>query len=95
MCLTRELTLDAWPWFAGHIHQTSRPPISPSRIAWRTVGAIITRVWADVEALHDRFAGLSRLGIDEISHKGGHKFLTAVVDHDSGRLVWAAPGRDR
>ena len=59
------------------------------------MGAIITRVWADVEALHDRFAGLSRLGIDEISHKGGHKFLTAVVDHDSGRLVWAAPGRDR
>jgi len=65
------------------------------RIAWRTVGSIIARVWADVEALHDRFAGLSRLGIDEISHKGGHKFLTAVVDHDSGRLVWAAPGRDR
>ncbi len=37
------------------------------RIAWRTVGAIITRVWADVEALHDRFAGLTRIGIDEIS----------------------------
>jgi len=65
------------------------------RIAWRTVGSIIARVWADVEALHDRFAGLRRLGIDEISYKRGHKFLTVVVDHDSGRLVWAAPGRDR
>ena len=26
-----------------------------------------TRVWADVEALHDRSADLTRLGIDEIS----------------------------
>ena len=65
------------------------------RIAWRTVGAIITRVWADVEQLHDRFAGLRRIGIDEISYKRGHKYLTVVVDHDSGRLVWAAPGRDK
>jgi transposase len=52
-------------------------------------------VWADVEALHDRFAGLSRIGIDEISYKRGHRYLTVVVDHDSGRLVWAAPGRDK
>ena len=65
------------------------------RIVWRTVGAIITRVWADVEALHDRFAGLARIGIDEISYKRGHRYLTVVVDHDSGRLVWAAPGRDK
>jgi transposase len=65
------------------------------RIAWRTVGAIITRVWADVEALHDRFADLKRIGIDEISYKRGHRYLTVVVDHDTGRLVWAAPGRDK
>jgi transposase len=65
------------------------------RIAWRTVGAVITRVWADVEALHDRFADLTRIGIDEISYKRGHRYLTVVVDHDSGRLVWAAPGRDK
>jgi transposase len=65
------------------------------RIAWRTVGAIITRVWADVDALHDRFAGLARIGIGEISYKRGHKYLTVVVDHDTGRLVWAAPGRDK
>ena len=65
------------------------------RIAWRTVGSIISRVWADVEQLHDRFAGLRRVGIDEISYQRGHKYLTVVVDHDSGRLVWAAPGRDK
>lgn len=65
------------------------------RIAWRTVGAIITRVWADVDKLGDRLDGLSRIGIDEISYKRGHRYLTVVVDHDTGRLVWAAPGRDR
>lgn len=65
------------------------------RIAWRTVGAIIARVWADVDKLGDRLDGLSRIGIDEISYKRGHRYLTVVVDHDTGRLVWAAPGRDR
>jgi transposase len=65
------------------------------RIAWRSVGAIVARVWADAERRHDRFDGLRRIGIDEISYKRGHRYLTVVVDHDSGRLVWAAPGRDK
>jgi transposase len=65
------------------------------RVAWRTVGAIVTRVCADIDAVHDRLAGLRRIGIDEISYKKGHRYLTVVVDHDSRRLVWAAPGRDR
>jgi transposase len=29
------------------------------------------------------------------SIRKGQRYLTVVVDHDSGRLVWAAPGRDR
>jgi transposase len=64
------------------------------RIAWRTVGAIITRVASDAMAGVDRFAGLRRIGIDEISYKKGHRYLTVVVDHDSRKLIWAAPGRD-
>jgi transposase len=80
-------------WLATQCSKTAVTELM--RIAWRTVGAIITRVWADIEAIHDRFADLRRIGIDEISYKRGHKFLTVVVDHDSGRLVWAAPGRDR
>ncbi len=64
------------------------------RIAWRTVGSIITRVWADVDAGCDRLEGLRRIGIDEISYKKNHKYLMVVVDHDTRRLVWAAPGRN-
>lgn len=55
---------------------------------------MITRVVADGRAAHDPFADLRRIGIDEISYKRGHRYLT-VVDHDSGRLVWAAVGKDK
>lgn len=65
------------------------------RIAWRTVGQICERVAAEAGEEGDLLAGLRRIGIDEISHRKGQRYLTVVVDHDTGRLVWAAPGRDR
>jgi transposase len=109
-CREHGPTVAAVPWArhgAGHTYgfdeqvawlatQASKSAVTQlMRIAWRTVGSIIARVWADTEALYDRFAGLTRIGIDEISYKRGHKYLTIVVDHDTGRLVWAAPGRDK
>ncbi len=65
------------------------------RIAWRTVGAIVTRVVAEGVAARDPLEGLSRIGIDEISYKKGHRYITIVVEHDTGRLVWAAPAGTR
>jgi transposase len=65
------------------------------RIAWLTVGRILSRVAAEARARSDPLDYLVRIGIDEISHRKGHRYLTVVVDHDSGLLVWAAPGRDR
>jgi transposase len=62
-------------------------------IAWRSVEAIVTRVVATRAGQIDRLAGLRRIGIDEISYRKGHRFLLVVVDHDSGRMVWA--GKDR
>ena len=53
----------------------------------------ICRVNQDVEAVVDRLEGLRRIGIDEISYKRSHRYLIVVVDHDTGRLVWAGPGR--
>jgi transposase len=64
------------------------------RVAWRTVGAILTRVGADIDATVDRLEGLRRIGIDEISYKRGHRYMTVVVCHDTRRLVWARAGRD-
>jgi transposase len=66
------------------------------RIAWRTVGSIVARVWTQAEArAGDRLDGLTRIGIDEISYKRGHRYVTVVVDHDSGHLVWVGEGRNR
>jgi transposase len=65
------------------------------RIAWRTVGAVVARVWADTAARVDLLDGLQRIGIDEISYRKGSKYLVVVVDHDTGRLVWAGQGADK
>ena len=79
-------------WLATKTSKTAVTELM--RVAWRTVWSIVERVWDDTEGLFDRFADLTRIEIDEISYKRGHKYLTVVVDHGSGRLVWAAPGRD-
>ncbi|KRC57344.1 MULTISPECIES: ISL3 family transposase [unclassified Nocardioides] len=100
------------PWAAhdaGHTHtfdaqvawlatKTSKAATTElMRIAWRTVGAIIARVWdaAEAAAPTDGLDGLSRIGIDEISYRRNMKYLTVVVDHDTGLLVWAGEGRSR
>jgi len=83
---------DTAAWLVTHCSKSAVKDLL--RVAWKTVGAIVTRVVADAEASTDRFAGLRRIGIDEISYKRGHKYLIVVVDHDSGVLLWAHPGRD-
>jgi transposase len=109
-CRVHGVVVAAVPWArhsAGHTYPfdqtvawlattTSKSAVTAlMRIAWRTVGAIIERVWADVEAGTDRLAGVRRIGIDEVSYKRRHKYLMVVVDHDTNRLLWAAPGRDK
>jgi transposase len=83
---------DTVAWLATQCSKTAVMELM--RVAWRTVGSIVARVSADVDARVDRLAGLRRIGIDEISYKRGHRYLTVVVDHDTGALVWAAAGRD-
>ena len=104
------------PWAAhnaGHTHtfdqqvawlatRTSKSATTElMRVAWRTVGTIVSRVWsaAHAQALAagegDGLDGLRRIGIDEVSYRRNLKFLTVVVDHDRGVLVWAGEGRNR
>ena len=65
------------------------------QVAWRTVAAIVERVVADGRGTNDLLAGLTRIGIDEISYRKGQRYLTVVVDHVTGRLVWAKEGRNQ
>ena len=64
-----------------------------ARIAWRTVGAIAARVAAD-ELDPARLAGLVDIGVDEISWKKHHHYLTLVSNHTTGKIVWGKPGKD-
>ncbi|MCA1680407.1 MAG: ISL3 family transposase [Actinobacteria bacterium] len=80
-------------WLAVNTSKTAVAELM--RVTWRTVGSICERVTQEAIAKRDLFAGLKRIGIDDFSHRKGQRYLTVVVDHDTGRLVWAAPGRDR
>lgn len=81
-------------WLARHCAKSMVAMLL--RIAWETVGSIITRVMADVDGLgEDRFAGVRRIGIDEVSYQKGHKYLVVVVNHANGRLLWVGPGRTK
>jgi transposase len=84
---------DQTAWLAVHCSKTAVAQLM--RIAWRTVGTIIERVADEARGQVDLLADLTRIGIDEISHRTGQRYLTVVVCHDTGRLVWAAAGRDR
>lgn len=83
---------DQAAWLTTHSAKSTVAQLM--RVVWRTVGGIVTRVVTEAEALVDRFAGLRQLGIDEISYRKGQKYLTVVVDHTRGRLLWAKEGRD-
>ena len=80
-------------WLAVNCSKTA--VASLMRVAWRSVGSIVERVAAEARREVDLLDGLRRIGIDEISHRKGQRYLTVVVDHHTGRLVWAAAGRDR
>lgn len=63
------------------------------RIAWVSVGRIVARV---VERLGpaDRLEGLTHIGVDELSYRRHHEYVTVVVDHVSGHVVWVRPGKN-
>jgi transposase len=63
------------------------------RIAWRTVGSIIERVVARCRR-EDLLDDLEYVGVDELSYRRHHEYLTVVVDHVKQRVVWACEGKN-
>jgi transposase len=56
-------------------------------VSWVTVGSI-------AQHLHeDRFDDLRCIGVDEISYRRHHRYLTVVIDHDRERVIWAGEGK--
>jgi len=52
----------------------------------------MTRVEKELSAKHNPYNHLFNIGIDETSHKKGHKYITVVVDHDTNTVVWIGKG---
>jgi len=82
---------DLVAWLAQQMAKT--PIAGVLRIGWDTVGKIVERVVAD-HLDETRLTGLVAIGVDEISYRRGQRYLTTVVDHHSGAIVWCAPGRN-
>jgi transposase len=61
-------------------------------LSWDTVKAIRKKRLAK-DYGHPRLKDLQHLSIDEIYLGRRKKYYTLVIDLDTGRIVWAAPGR--
>jgi transposase len=82
---------DLVAWLATRTDKTAITRLC--RINWRTVGAIIERVVADELDPH-RLDDLYEIGIDEVSYRKQHNYLTIVANHRSGEVVWTDEGKD-
>jgi transposase len=63
------------------------------RIGWATVGRVIERVVKRLRP-EDALDGLRLIGVDELSYRRHHQYVTVVVDHERGAVVWAREGKD-
>jgi len=82
---------DVVAWLAQRCDKTAITALC--RVNWRSVGAIIDRVVAD--SLDDsRLDRLYRMGVDEVSYRKQHHYLTLVTNHDVGKVVDARPGKN-
>jgi transposase len=79
-------------WLAQRVDKTTITKLL--RVSWEAVSKIVVDVVA--EAIDDtRLDNLCRIGVDEVSYRKGHRYLTVVADHDrDGAVVWAGEGRD-
>jgi transposase len=81
---------DVVAWMAQRSDKTTTATLL--RCSWKAVDNIIRRVVA--ERLDDsRLEHLYRIGVDEISYRRHHNYLTIVADHDTGGVVWVAKGK--
>src|ERR1017187_1108798 len=88
---TRDLQ-DVVAWLAQRTDKTTITKLL--RISWEAVAKIVIDVVAEAIG-EDRLENLSRIGVDEVSYRKGHRYLTIVADHDrEGAVVWVGEGKD-
>lgn len=61
-------------------------------IDWRTVGTIVARIIGE-KLDPTRLDDLTVIGVDELSFRRNHNYVTVVVDHVRQRIVWVGEGK--
>jgi transposase len=99
--------VEAMPWVSGKRQFTRALMVTLAAwarvLTWKQVAMLFHCSWSTVEAAvneavayglaHRDLAGVTHIGIDEISRKRGHVYVTNVYDLKSRRLLWSGEGR--
>lgn len=108
-CKRCGIVVEEMPWSSGK-SPLSLPLVillaTYARIlAWEEVARLFSCHWNTVRAAvasavewgfaHRSTKGVTAIGIDEISRRKGHKYLTMVYDLTHMRLLWCGEGRDK
>ena len=64
-------------------------------VSWRAVNNMCVRLATEALDRIYLLDGLVAVALDEVKYKKGHRYLTVVCDHMTGRVVWAAKGRSK
>lgn len=83
---------DLAAWLAQRMDKTSVARLL--RCSWEAIDHIVGRVVAE-HIDGTRLDDLYRIGVDEISYKKGHRYLTVIACHDSGKVVWVTKDRTK
>ena len=64
-------------------------------ICWRAVNNMCVRLAEEALGRVDLLDGLIAVAVDEVKYKKGHRYLTVVCDHFTGKVIWAHEGRSK
>ena len=101
--------VEALPWAVGQQRFTRGLVVTIATwtrvLPWQQVAVLFGCAWGTVERAvdaavtyglaHRDLSGVTHLGIDEISRKRGHGYVTNVYDLGRKRLLWSGEGRTR
>jgi len=64
------------------------------QLDWKTVKAI-DKSFLEEQYGHTHYEGLRILAVDEIAVRKGHRYMTVVIDYETGRVIWMGEGRSK
>lgn len=110
-CSDCGVRVEEMPWAQGNSPMTKALMCFlatwAKRLSWREVGTAFGVSWDYVRnavtwvveygLLHQDLSGITAIGVDEIAHRKGHKFITLVYQIDAGcrRLLWVGEGHTK